>query len=736
MRARRRELGLTQEELAERAKIDVKTVRMIETGKRTPRPATTRMLADALQVHGEARTHLLGASTPTGTAQPIPAQLPPDVYGFVGRAAHLHTLDALTAAPGNRPPAIALSGSGGIGKTALAVHWAHRVRDRFPDGQLHADLRGFDPGGTVRDPAAVLHGFLGALGVHPERIPASVDERAALYRSLLADRRILVLLDNARDASQVHPLLPGSRGCLVVVTSRDDLAGLVVRHGAHPLGLHLLSEDEAYQLLARRLGADRLAGAPAAVEEIIAHCARLPLALTITAALATTRPDVPLDKLAAELRDAQGRLDTLSVGDPAADVRAVFSWSYRTLSPAAARLFRLLGLHPGPHVSVAAAASLAAEPLVRTRLLLAELTAASLLSERDPGRFAFHDLLRVYASDRAYQQESPDDRDAAVRRMQGHYLHTAQAGDRALATHRNALATPAPPPGTLLDDAPRGAEEALAWFSAEHAVLLAVLHQARNAGQDVHVWHLAFEMSTYLHRKALGEDWVSVQHLAMAAADRLGDRERQVRTHNELAGAYFSDGDPATALDHLQHALALNEALGDSSGLARCCLNTGAVLQSLNRHREALEHYEKALRLFREAGNRAREADALNAVGWSHSQLGDYAAAVAYGIEAVALTRDMDAGDHAGLGAALDSLGYAHSRLGNHEEALRCLSDSLEEYRASGSTPHQAEILAHIGDAHETAGDVSRARDAWRSSLTIYDSLDHPAAVELRAKLR
>ncbi|MFI7598025.1 ATP-binding protein [Actinoplanes sp. NPDC049681] len=735
VRSRRRELGLTQEELAAAARIDVKTVRMIETGRRTPRPATVRLLADALQLVGDARTRFLArAAVPRPApvpARPVPAQLPPDVYGFVGRVAQLSALEEITASAADRPPAViisAVSGSAGVGKTALAVHWAHRSRERFPDGQLYVNLRGFDPAGAALDPSEALAGFLDALGVGSKHLPAGPDARAALYRSLLADRRMLVVLDNARDPDQVRPLLPAASGCLTLVTSRDDLAGLVAAHGARPLGLHLLSDDESFQLLARRLGGVRLAGAPAAVEEIIASCVGLPLALTVVAARAATRPELRLDELAAQLRDARRRLDVLAVGDAASDVRAVFSWSYRALSADAARLFRLLGLHPGPDVSVAAAAGLAGAPIVATRLLLDELAAASLLTERTPGRFAFHDLLRAYASD----QVRDDEREPAVRRMLDHYLHTALVADSALARHRNPVPPPAPAPGTLIEQ-PAGVDEAMTWFGAEHEVLLAVVEHAERLGHDVHVWHLAWALATYFHRRAHFHHWVATQEAAMAAAVRLGDRERQVRTHNELAGGYFNVGRVEDSVSHLRRAAALFEALGDRTGQAAANINLGQVLLGLDRTREALAHDEKALELYRAAGLGSHEASALNAVGWCHALLGDYARSLEFCGEA--LTLHLRHGDNSGLGEVWDSLGYAHHHLGDFPEAARCYGESLGAYRAAGDPYNEATVLTHLGDTHRAAGDTVRAADAWRRALTLLESLDHPDAAGVRTKL-
>jgi len=396
VRTHRQRLGVTQEELASLAGVSVRSIREIEAGRISrPRPGTVRLLAEAF--------------TLAGPDEPAPRQLPAAVPGFAGREPHLRQLDALAFDPdtGDAPATAlvitAIDGMAGVGKTALAVHWAHRVADRFPDGQLYVNLRGFDPTGTVVSAAEAIRGFLDAFQIPAQRIPVGLDAQAALYRSLLAGRRMLIVLDNARDAEHVRPLLPGTPGCLVVVTSRNQLTGLVAAEGAHPLALDVLDRAGARELLTRRLGARRVAAEPEAVNEIIDRCARLPLTLALAAARAAARPQVPLTALAEQLRTTTGGgLAAFAVDDPATDVRAVFSWSYRTLTPEGARLFRVLGLHPGPDISAPAAASLAGIPVDRVDALLAELTRAHVLAEHAPGRYTFHDLLRAYATDRAH----------------------------------------------------------------------------------------------------------------------------------------------------------------------------------------------------------------------------------------------------------------------------------------------------------------------------------------------
>jgi DNA-binding SARP family transcriptional activator len=356
----------------------------------------------------------------------VPAQLPPAVAGFTGRDDALAWLDGLATA--EAPIVATIAGTAGVGKTTLAVHWAHQVADRFPDGQLYVNLRGFDPGGQTMDPATAVRRFLDAFEIPPARVPADPDAQAALYRSLIADKRMLLVLDNARDTAQVRPLLPAAPGCLVMVTSRNQLTGLIAAANAHPITLDLLTVDEARRLLARRIGPDRVAADPDAVEQIITACARLPLALAIVA----THPHLPLHTLAHELHNSGERLDTLSTDDPHTDVRAVFSWSYSALTPPAARLFRLLGLHPGPDTSTAAAASLAALPPPQVRPLLTELTRTNLLAEPAPGRYTVHNLLRAYATDLAHRVDPDQQRRAATH-------HAAGYPDAARTTWQQAL---------------------------------------------------------------------------------------------------------------------------------------------------------------------------------------------------------------------------------------------------------------------------------------------------------
>ncbi|HET8658402.1 MAG TPA: BTAD domain-containing putative transcriptional regulator [Micromonosporaceae bacterium] len=668
--------------------------------------------------------------------QPAPAQLPAAVRGFTGRAAHLDALDAIAAAATRQPTTVvvtAVSGTAGVGKTALAIHWAHRVRHRFPDGQLYVNLRGFDPTNIVMAPTEVVLRFLHALEVPPHRIPADPDARAALYRTLVADRKMLVVLDNARDVDQVRPLLSGAAGCLVLVTSRDQLTSLVAAEGAHFLPLDLLTPDEARDLLTQRLGAHRVDAEPDAVDEIINHCARLPLALAIVAARAATHPALQLAALAGQLRVGGHRLDALTTGHPTTDIQAVFAWSYRILTPAAARLFRLLGLHPGPDISIAAAASLAGTPPPLTGPLLAELAQANLIVEHTPGRYAFHDLLRAYAAQAAHETDTDDERRAAARRLLDHYLHTAYAAASLLHPARDPILLAPPETGVTVAE-PTGDQQALAWFTTERAVLLAAVDYAASTGFDTLTWQLAWATAVFLDRRGYTHDWVTVGLAALAAAQRLTDLALQAHAHRILAAVHIRLGSTHDAHTHLAHALDLCRHTGDQLGQAHNHHNLGLLWERRGCPAEAVDHARQALDLYRATGNRSGQADALTGLGWYHVLLGNHRQALTYCQQALILHRDLD--DRLGRATAWDSLGYAHHHLGHHNQALTCYQHALDLFHHLGDPWYQASTLSHIGDTHHATNNSDAARAAWQQALDIFTDLDSPDAEPVRAKLR
>jgi DNA-binding SARP family transcriptional activator/tetratricopeptide (TPR) repeat protein len=665
-----------------------------------------------------------------------PRQLPTDIAGFAGREGALRELDALLTGPGgNQPNAVAISaivGTPGVGKTALALHWAHRAVDRFPDGQLYVNLRGSDPGQPPMEPADAVRGFLDALQVPPQRIPASLDAQAGLYRSLLAGRRMLVLLDDARDAAQVRPLLPGTAGCLVVVTSRDQLSSLVTTEAVRPLTLDLMTHAESRQLLERRLGAGRVAAEPEATDEVITRCARLPLALAIVAARAAAHPDFPIHELARELREAGTGLDALSDPDPAVDVRAALDASYRNLSAGAARLFRLLGLSPGPDITVPAAASLLGSPAARVRPLLAELTRACLLGEQSAGRYGFHDLLRAYAGELTRVHDTGDARRAATRRMLDFYLHTAHSAATLVNPNRTTITLDRPRPGASpgrFDDH----DQALSWFAQEHRVLLAAIARAAAARLDSHAWQLAWTLSDFFERQGHRHDWLRAQQLALDAARRLADPLAQAISHRSVARTHVLLGSFDDAHPHLRHAIDKYRELGDRGRLARTHVDLVVVLDRQARHREGFFHARQALALCRAEGDRYAEAFALNAIGWLHSQLGEYRQALRHCRRALALQQRI--GDGPSQAGTWDSLGYAHHNLGQHRQAARCYQRALDLNRDHGDRYHEAAVLAHLGDTHRAAGEPDAAREAWEQALAIFQELDRPNTDQIRAKL-
>jgi DNA-binding SARP family transcriptional activator len=663
---------------------------------------------------------------------PVPAQLPRSLPDFVGRETDLGVLDSLLdlewAADGRAIDIVTISGMAGVGKTALAAHWAHRARARFPDGQLYVNLRGFDLRGSAIDPAEVIRAFLDGLGMPSQRVPSNPESQAALYRSLLADRRVLILLDNARDDEQVRPLLPGGSGCLVLVTSRSELPGLVAYEGAQPLALGLLSVPESRRLLARRLGEARTAAEPEAVNDIITSCARLPLALTIAAARAAVHPGFSLEALAGELREVRGRLDAFDGGDRSTDVRAVFSWSYEALTPEAARLFRLLGLHPGPDLSASAAASLAGTPRSALRRALAHLVRAHLLTERLPGRFALHDLLRLYAAELAEEHDSPAERTAALRRLANHYERTAARAQELLNPYHDDPMPPADPePGVTVDELGTH-EQAFAWFDQERAVLLAVIRRAAES-PGARSRQLICSLGPFLEYQGDWQEW----RVALEACRRNADPVDEARLVRLLGRVNVRLGRFAEAERFLYEALALYCGMGDLVGQAQTHRDLCWHHDREGRHREALAHAEQSLELFRAAGHRSGEGRSLNAIGWFHIALGDYARGVADCSAALDLQCEIN--DRYGQAETWDSLGYAFRHLDRAIEAVACYERSLALYRDFGDRYNEADSLAYLGDANLAAGDPRAAGAAWSRALAILDAMHHPEADAVRGKL-
>jgi len=737
---RRKALGLTQEQLAERLGVERTTIVRWERGDSQPVPWLRPRLGAALEVSADRIEELLAVAAapggPQGQTRPLPRQLPAAVAGFTGRAAELAALtgmlDQADASAQGTVVISAISGTAGVGKTALALHWAHQVAGRFGDGQLYVNLRGFDPSATPAAPAEAIRGFLDALGVPPELIPPTPEAQEGLYRSLVADRRMLIVADNARDEQQVRPLLPASPGSLVLVTSRSQLPGLAAAHGAQLISLDVPTHAEAAHMLNARLGAGRATAEPAAADQIASLCACLPLALAVAAARGAARPGFSLAALADELASAAGRLDALDAGDPAGSVRAVFSWSTRQLSGKAARMFRLLGIHSGPDISVPAAASLAGTAEADARRLLRELARAHLIAEHLPGRYALHDLLRAYAAEQAHAHDSPADRDAAIGRVLDYYLHTAVRADRFLDPAKEPVALEPLAPGAAAGQ-PADYPQALAWFEAEHQVLLAAVTLAAGSGFDGHAWRLPWAISPLLRFRGHWQEYAATQRTALAAATRLDDTAGRAVCTRLLANACTDLGDHDQALHYYASSLTLYQRLGDRLGQSRIHLPLSMVAERQGRYADALGHAEQALRHCQAIGDKIGEGGALNSVGWCHAILGNYQLARAFCTQALALTAETG---HRRCEANIwDTIGYAEHHLGNLAEAVACYQRALGVFQEFGACFDEAEILIHLGDAHHAASDLVLARDAWQKALAILEGLRHPLAGQVRAKL-
>ncbi|WP_344487317.1 AfsR/SARP family transcriptional regulator [Nonomuraea monospora] len=682
-----------------------------------------------------------GPISPSTPQPAVPRHLPPDTEPFTARQDELAALDRLTApGPDQAPaPCVVVTGTGGVGKTTLAVHWAHRARDRFPDGQLYVNLQGYGPTHAARSPAEAVRLFLDALQVPPELIPATLDAQAGLYRSLLAGRRMLILLDNALDADQVRPLLPSAPGCLALITSRAELTGLVAAEGARTLSLRLFSPAESRELLARRLGKDKVGAEPQAVDDIVSRCAGLPLALSIVAARAHTRPAFPLRALITGLEEADGpeagdepgNLDVFDGGDTGTNLRTVFSWSYRALTPDAARLFRLKGLLPAPEISTSAAASLAGVTVREARRLLTELTRANLAAEPSPGRYGWHDLLRAYAEELTLLHDSDGERREALHRLLDHYLHSAHLGDGLLEMlHRVPLTLPGPRPGVVVARITDRAQS-LAWFGREHRTLLAAIRHAARAGFDAHAWQLACACWGFLSQEGRSDDQVAMYRTALEAALRLADPAAQAHVRVGLAQALIRLGQDGTSGAHLSQALALFRTLDDPVGQGVCLTYLSVLEDRQGRYAEGLALCEEALRLHRSAGDRAGEGRVLNNVGWFHARLGAYGEALRRCEEALLIHRELD--DEPGESATLDSMGYIHHLLGQYEEAIAYYLRSLS-WRG-GNRALGARTLQRLGEAQVAAGRVAEGRRTLGRALDLVAELAPGDAGALRARI-
>lgn len=765
LRGYRKRARLTQEQLAGRAGLGVRTVRQLEGGRvRRPHRESIRLLAEALGLSAEQRAQLAGAGAPLAVApapagqveQVRPCLLPSALADFCGRADAVRgAVELLSGGAPGAAVTLVVSGSAGMGKTTLAVQVAHRLRARYPDGQLYANFRSTDA--YPLGPAQVLDAFLRALGVDGSQVPEGMEQRAALYRSRLADRAVLVVLDNVTDESQVRPLLPAA-GCALLVTSRARLSGL---EGAHAAVLDGLSEGEAVELLARAAGREPT-GDQRAAQRIVRSCGRVPLALRIAGARLAARPHWPLARLAVLLEDELRRLDELTVGD--LDMRASLNLSYGALGQDQRRCFRLLGLLEAPDFAAWTAAALLDCEQRRAERLVEALVDAQLLQVVSgggrPARYRFHDLLRACAREHGQAEEAEHERRAALARALGGWLVLAEQADRDLPSRSFAIGRG----GATRWQGAALHMDALTWFETERHALVAAVRQAGSLGFDELAWELANATTGFLLLRDLRDEWTAVLEAARSATRRSGDPRGRAMSLWGLAELHVEVDQLADVGALLDEAAALFLQAGDRRGWAYTRYTMGYLHRQHGRHSDALDCYRSALQEFLEAGDRPGAARATFGLGLAHRQLGAAEAAAAELESALRLAREV--GEPRFAAQALRSLGILHRSRGRLDEAevhLQAAYGALEELGSERGTAHtlnslgelalergdldgaqerleralasfqrlvepfgEATALHALGDVHRRRGHVDAARAALESALEIWRALDIP----------
>ncbi len=679
-----------------------------------------------------------GAPRAARAASPrrVPAQLPADVADFTGRDRHLDRLRGLVSETrrGDNPPMTiaVVAGAPGLGKTALAVHAAHLLRRDFRDGQLYVGLRG----GSEQPvpPDEVLARFLRDLGVDGARVPVDAEERAAMYRTRLAERQMLLVLDDARDAAQVRPLLPGSGSCTVIATSRHRLSDLA---GSQLVDLDVLDDGEAAELFTRIIGAERADAEPGPVRDVLAACAGLPLAIRIAGARLTARRSWSVGTLADRLADQRRRMDEFTAGDLA--VRAAFQVSFDALPRPAnrngidpARVFRLLGVWQGPSISLHAAAALTGEPEGPVADALEVLVDANLLESPAPDRYRLHDLLRAYAAERAEADEAPQATEEAVHRVLSWYLRTADAGAGVVAPYLDRVPLGPAEPGCE-PMAFATAERALDWCEQERANLVAATRQSASHGLHDIAWKLPAAMKVCLDRLGYRAEWLTTHRLALASARELGDRAGEAWVLTNL-GMVLGQQRAQDAVGYFEQALAIYRETGDRRYQAQVANNLAFCYLVLGRHEEAVTALLGALKLQRQAGRRYGEGVALCNLGEAYVELGRHDEAIAVSQEALAIAREV--GSVRDEGYALHNLGRAHLELGHLTEAADLFEQALAIHRAAGERFGEAQDLKRIGAARARAGHLAEARDMWTRARILFEGLGEDGqAAELGARL-
>ncbi|MFF7193000.1 ATP-binding protein [Streptomyces sp. NPDC008079] len=709
-------------------------------------------------IHGGIHFH---APATDRVSLPVPQQLPLAGAGFVDRHTERRALDRLLDDRPADAGVILVTGTAGVGKTSLVLHWSHAVRDRFPDGQLYADLHGYDRRAPVTY-ERVLEGFLRTLGAPADVLHADGEQMAGAFRSRLAGRRLLIVLDNAAGAAQVRPLLPATPGCLVIVTSRHRLPGLSIREGARRITLDVLDQDGSVALLRSVISGYRDGDDPVHVAELAFLCARLPLALRIAGERATRRPLTHLGELIRELRDESGRWEVLSADDDQESeaVRSVFMWSYRALPSDAARLFRLLGLAPGPDVSDAAAAALAGIDVRTARRLLDVLAAAHMAEQTASDRFRLHDLLRAYAADRARLEETPQEREDALRRVLIWYLHTADAVQARIAPQEPRVelvpADGGPPTPAFTDEA-----QAMHWYAAERDNLVAAVRAAASGGSDRIAWQLAVVLRAVYMTTNPFQDWLATSRTGLEAARRDGDRRAEAELEESLGMAYAQSQSLAAAAEHYGAALTLRRALKDTLGEAltlnglgllelrrrnlaqareafensmglfaarndgfwesRVAVNLAQVDMELGHPERALGPLRRGIEVFRTYRDRRAEGNGLRLLAAAELESGDADTALAHAEQAVAIATEI----HSTAAEA-----YWLMALGDAQRATGRLTGALASYRRAaalqeplGDRARQAAAWDGLGQALLQLGRAREAVDCHRRSASVYRDL-------------
>ena len=665
----------------------------------------------------------------------IPRQLPLNIANFTGREENVSVLNALLVNDSEtsaRTAVIsAISGTAGVGKTALAIHWAHRVRDAFPEGELYLDLHGYDFASPTT-PSQALTYFLLALGVRPAEVPGDEDAKAALYRTLLHERRMLIILDNAASPQQVRPLIPGSDSCFTLITSRSRLAGLTATYPVERLSLDLLSLEESLNLLRSILGDSRVAAEPLEAKRLVELCVRLPLALRIVAERLVINPST-LGKVVADLSASASLLDDLSViDDDRLAVRVVFDWSYGGLSAEEALTFRRVGLHAGADISNLAVTALTRLDERANQLSLDRLLSVNLLEQKTPGRYSFHDLLRIYAQDRCRKDDSEEHSNQALHHLLLWYLHCAELASRQLMPQRTRLSPSSLPSGMSLPQF-NTYPDALDWCEAERANLALAVIQAREKGFNELAWQLPVALRGFFNIRKHWDDWVTTHRVALESAEAIGNVYAQGRVLNGLGTAMRQMGRSAEAIEYHKQALGLREALEDVRGQASVLDSLGNAYRDANDFESAINCYEKSRQFRRDIGDEHGLAWSLNNLGEVLHETNRSRDALPLLDESLVLRRSVQ--DKWGEGRTLHNLGVVHLALGNSSDGEHLLEESITVRRTIRDRWGVAVSLYSCGALYEQQGKPGSAVLAWTEALQVLEEIQDPLAEEVRARL-